>query len=414
MSHAAAPTLQVTKQQVLDRIEKLIPNFRARAAAAEAARRLPDESVREFLDAGLTRILMPPRFGGYGLGLDTWLEAVLAISKADASHGWCASLMIHHPHYAGQFPEEAQQAMWADGPDVIIAVSVMPTTRVTPVEGGYRISGQSAFASGVAHSSWVFIGGMVATEREPEWTFFLIPPKQYQVPDTWHTVGMRATGSNTIVTDNVFVPHSRTMRLSDIREGRGPGASSHEASIYRAPFIAYAPLTFAAPMLGAAQGAYDYFRDWTRERKGAGGISVAGMTSVQVRLARTAADLDAAELLLRRAADVAQAATPASPALRARSMRDYSRASELAVSAIDTLLEMSGTAGFAETNPIQRAWRDIHFSSRHISLNPENNFCPFRPDGVRPAARSARAVFLTVGRGNAIASREPVKSSRRS
>ena len=73
------------------------------------------------MDAGLARILVPTRCGGYGLGLDTWFEVVREISAADASHGWCASLLIHHPHMVGQFPEQAQEAVWADGPDVPIA-----------------------------------------------------------------------------------------------------------------------------------------------------------------------------------------------------------------------------------------------------------------------------------------------------
>ena len=96
-----------------------------------------------------------------------------------------------------------------------------------------------------------------------------------------------------------------------------------------------------------------------------------------MRLARAAADLDAAELLLRRCADVSEAATSPTLGLRARSMRDYARASELIVAAIDTLIAMSGTAGFANSHPIQRFWRDIHFASMHISLNPESNFAHF-------------------------------------
>jgi alkylation response protein AidB-like acyl-CoA dehydrogenase len=130
-------------------------------------------------------------------------------------------------------------------------------------------------------------------------------------------------------------------------------------------------------MLGAAQGAYEHFREWTKTRKGPGGVSVADSTGIQVRLARTTADLDASELLLRRAAEVSEAATPPSFQLRARSMRDYARAAELTVEAIDTLIAMSGTAGFTESNPIQRAWRDIHFSSMHISLNADNAYSHF-------------------------------------
>jgi 3-hydroxy-9,10-secoandrosta-1,3,5(10)-triene-9,17-dione monooxygenase len=130
-------------------------------------------------------------------------------------------------------------------------------------------------------------------------------------------------------------------------------------------------------MLGAAQGAYELFREWTKTRKGIAGDAVAERTSIQVQLARTAADLDAAELLLRRAADTAEAVTPPCSALRARCMRDYARAAELAVSAIDTLIAMSGTSGFAESNPMQRAWRDIHFSSMHVSVNTENTYSHF-------------------------------------
>jgi 3-hydroxy-9,10-secoandrosta-1,3,5(10)-triene-9,17-dione monooxygenase len=188
---------------------------------------------------------------------------------------------------------------------------------------------------------------------------------------------MCATGSNTIVTDNVFVPKHRTLRLSEMVEGRGPGGAVNENPIFRAPLVTYAPLSFVAPMLGVAQGAYEYFRDWTRTRKGARGIMIAELASTQHRMARVAADLDAAELLLRRAVDICPTVRPASLDLRARALRDFSRSAEIAVGCIDTLVAMSGSAGFAASNPIQRAWRDIHFASMHVSLNFENNFTHF-------------------------------------
>jgi 3-hydroxy-9,10-secoandrosta-1,3,5(10)-triene-9,17-dione monooxygenase len=371
-----APT--ATRDEMLARVRALLPGFRARAEAAEEARQLPPESAAELLEAGLARILSPPRFGGYGLGVDTWFDVAREIGAADLSHGWCASLIIHHAHLVGLFPEEAQQAVWADGPDVAIAASVPPTTQVARADGGYRISGrQSAYASGVGHSSWVIVGGMVHEGSGPEWLLFLVPPGSYKVADTWFTSGMRATGSNTIITEDVLVPASRVVRVSDLRVGKGPGGALHANPIYRAPFFSFAPLTFAAPILGAAQGAYAYFRDWSRERKAGRGIAVAALTSVQVRLARAAADLDAAELLLRRAAEVPQAPAPPPSDLLARSIRDITRATELAVGAADALMALSGAAGFAASNPIQRAWRDIHVASMHVALNSENNFAHF-------------------------------------
>src|SRR5690348_13459429 len=298
MAKTAGAAESASKEQILERVRALIPGFRERATATEAARQLPAQSVEELLAAGLARILMPPRFGGYGLGFDTWFEVVRAISEADASHGWCASLLIHHPHCIAQFSREAQEAIWAEGPDVAIAASFVPVIKVVRAEGGYRVTGRSPFASGVGHSSWVFIGGMVeGGDTPPEWTFFLIPVRDCSIADTWFTIGMRGTGSNTIVTEDVFVPQERTLTLAKLREGEGPGGALHEGRIYRAPFISYAPLSFATPMLGAAQGAYTHFRDWTKTRKGPGGVAVAERTSLQVQMARIAADLDAAELL---------------------------------------------------------------------------------------------------------------------
>jgi 3-hydroxy-9,10-secoandrosta-1,3,5(10)-triene-9,17-dione monooxygenase len=364
-------------EAVLKRVRELTAAIRDGAAAAEEARTISRKVIDAFLAAGITRILIPPRFGGYGLGLDTWFEAVREIGKADASHAWCASLMIHHPHYLSQFPEDAQKAVWAEGLDVPIAASIQPAGRVTAAPGGYRISGEFPFASGINHSRWLLVGGMVETGARPEVTFFLIGPDDFKVVDCWFTVAMRATGSNTALCENVFVPENHTVRLSDLREGKGPGAALHAHPIYRAPFISYAPLTFVTPMLGAAQGAYEMFRDWTKSGRAGRGRAVAEITSIQVRLARAAADLDAAELLLRRVVDVAQAPTPPSLALRARSMRDCSRAVELCIGAVDALIAMSGTAGFAASHPIQRAWRDIHFAAMHVSLNAEQNFAHF-------------------------------------
>jgi 3-hydroxy-9,10-secoandrosta-1,3,5(10)-triene-9,17-dione monooxygenase len=378
MLDSPAPAQSTTKQEILDRARALAPRFAERAEAAEEARRLPAESVREMLDAGLARILLPQRLGGYGLGFDSWFDVMHEISKADASHGWCAGLFIHHAHMIVQFPEAAQKAVWAGGLDVPIAASFAPAARAIPVDGGYRISGSaSSFASGVDHCPWILLGGMAQDGAMPEWKFFLVAPGDYTVKDTWFTAGMRATGSKTIVTDNAFVPASHVLRLTDLRDGNGPGSALHSDIIFHTPFFYYAPITFVAPMIGAARGAYEHFREWTKTRKTLDGSAVAEKASVQVRMARAAADIDAAYLLVRRAVQVTDAPQDYSPQLLARSVRDFTRASELIVAAIDTLVTLSGTAGFTSSHPIQRAWRDIHFMSMHISLNTETNFTHF-------------------------------------
>ncbi len=365
----------VTVQDVVERARQLAPRFGKRADAAEEARHIPAESIKDMLDAGFARILLPREIGGYGLGFDAWYDVTRELSKADASHGWCAGLIIHHAHLIAQFPQAGQEAVWPGNLDVSIAASFAPVVKAVRADGGYRISSAgSPFASGVDHCTWVMLGGMTHDGPEPDWKFFLVPQGEYTIRDTWFTAGMRGTGSKTIVVADAFVPDSRILSLADLRSGKTPGAAIYKDVINRTPFFYYAPISFASPMLGAAQGAYEMFRDWTKTRKTMDGTPLAEKTSVQVQLARVAADIDAAELLLRRATAVTEAPEAYSPDLLARSIRDYTRVSEMMIGAIDTLIALSGTAGFASSHPLQRAWRDIHFMSMHISLNVETNF----------------------------------------
>jgi 3-hydroxy-9,10-secoandrosta-1,3,5(10)-triene-9,17-dione monooxygenase len=371
MSDVAAAT--VTKSVLLERVDELLPAFRDRAQAGEDARAIPRESVDEMLAAGLAQILVPAQFGGFELGLDTWFEATRRIATVDPSHAWCASLMANNAHWLAKFPLEAQEAVWADGSDVSITVSQMPTCKVTAVEGGYRISGKSPFTSGVLHSDWAMLGGFLPDADKPEMALFLAPASSYEVVDNWHTIAMRGTGSNLVVTEDVFVPEAYVLTLNDLVEGTGPGGDVHAGPIYRMPLVMFSGLTFTTPILGAAQGALEEFRQQTMKRKAFGGAPAGENPMLQIRMGTAAADIDAAELLLLRALELASADERPPIELRARAQRDFVRAAEMMVGAINEIMAMSGTSGFATSNPIQRAWRDATFASRHVTLNPDVN-----------------------------------------
>lgn len=351
----------------------LAPIFRGRAEAAEEARSLPAESIVELVESRIASTLVPQRFDGYELGLDTWLDLTREAARGDASHGWCAMLLAHCAHMVTFFPDEAQTAIWGQNPNVAIAGSVHPAARAEKRPGGYRVSTESPFASGVNHSSWVFVGGIVDRDGAQDRFFFLLPVGAYEIADTWHTSGMRGTGSNTIVARDVLVPEEHTLLRSALLEGDAPGSAVNSGRIYQLPFMSYAPLGFAAVMLGAAQGALDYFQDWLLEQIERPRPTVGDQTAIYVRMGQAAADLDAAQLLLTRAVEATQQDGLPSLELRARTMRDAARASEWIVNAIDTLIALSGTAAFASASPLQRAWRDIHFAATHISLKPDIN-----------------------------------------
>jgi 3-hydroxy-9,10-secoandrosta-1,3,5(10)-triene-9,17-dione monooxygenase len=374
MDNVATAEQAGSAQALVEVVGGLSPRFRERAAEGEAERTLPPASAAEMIEAQLPSVLVPKRWGGFELDLHTWLDLVIETSKADASHGWCANLMIHHPQMLAAFPEDAQAALWGETPNVVIAGVVRPSCEVRKVADGYRISGNSPFASGVAQSSWVYLAGLVEDEEGGRRSMlFLVPTEDCAVVDTWRTTGMCATGSNTIVTDDVFVPSERSLAFSEIVNGTAAGARIHDNPIYRLPFASYAQAGFAAAMLGAARGACEEFRDQALARKQPDGTRVADGSAVRVQLGRAAADLDAAELLLRRVIDVAETGPPPTLEMRARALRDCARAAELITDVIEGITRMGGTSGFSSSSPLQRFWRDIHFASCHVSLNVEGN-----------------------------------------
>lgn len=374
MTTANAQT-EVDQQILLDRVRALLPEIGERAVEGDENRSVPNDIISALVDAGIASVLVPKKFGGLELGLEAWYEIVREIANIDMSTAWLASLAIHHPHYVAQYPEAAQAEVWKDGADVLVSASIAPTCKVEVVEGGYRISGRSPFTSGINHASWVMVSGFVpGAGPGPDWRFFLIPASDYVVEDTWDVVGMRGTGSNTVITDDVFVPAHRVLANADMVEGVGPGSKVNENPMYALPFKSYSSLTFATPILGGAQGLYNRFVTWTAERAAAGGAAVRDFTSVRVKLSRAAASIDAADLLLRRILATASGDVRPTEDDRARAMRDYSRAVELATEAVDALVAISGSAIFGSTHPVQRAWRDVHFACTHISLNPETNY----------------------------------------
>lgn len=355
---------------VLGRVSALSAGFGERRLRSDAQRSVPRQSIDELVAAGAARLLVPTERGGLDLGLRDFVEVTAAAATGCAATGWLSAQMSHHAHLIGMFPAAAQDAVWASGPDVVVASSVAPAGRAVEVEGGYRISGKHAFASGINNATWVFVGALVAAPAgPPEWRLFLLDDTRYTVDDVWHTAGMRGTGSNTVVVDDVFVPADFTVAQVDAREGTTVGGTLNADSKFRLPWMAYSGLGFTATMLGAVEGAYEHTRATLAAKRSPVGARVAEGQILQVRLAFAAARIAAARTILLDIADRADRGEPYTLTDRATVARDNTFASMLLIEAVDTLVELGSTGAYAESSPVQQAWRDVHFASAHLSVN---------------------------------------------
>lgn len=366
------PQRNTMREDAVARAHVLASTIRERAEAAEKARHLLPETVQSFVDAGLIRLLTPARWGGDELGLDTFVDTVIEIGKADASASWCYSFLNIHAWLLAHFPEQAQHDVWHKTPDVLMADSLIPAGKAVSANGGYRISGSWPWVSGVDHSEWSMLSGIMPSPDGASFEpyMFLIPRHDYEIQDTWFVAGLKASGSKTAVVQDAFVPEHRIIRLADLSEGNPPGAAMNTHPMYRQPLMALFPLALTTPILGATMGAYELWRENNRTRATRiTGIQLSTFSHQQIRIAETEAEITAAQSFLRRALDVIRTNDSLTLEQRIQNHRDYAYLTQLCLRAIERIYLTSGGTANYESNPLQRYWRDIHAMGAHVAIN---------------------------------------------
>lgn len=361
-------------EELVARARALAPKLRERAVRAERDRNIPKESVEEYIDAGLIHTLQPKRWGGYEHDHEVAFDIAIELGRSTCgSSAWCLNYLGDHACILAHFPEEAQHDVWSRDTAACIATSAAPTGKSTVAPGGYKLNGRWSWCSGLRHSQWILIGGLVFREGHdhPDMRLHLVPTSEVKQEDTWYCAGLRATGSNTVVVDDVFVPEHRTVSFSTLRDACSPGSKTNTNPIYRGPFLAVHSYALLGPALGAARGGYADFVQWTKQRHLTyTQVSIAQHVPVQLKIAEIAAQIDAAELLARRSLATARK-DYAGMNIETRTLlrRDYAFAMKTLRDAMDSLVKISGSSGLMESNSVQRCWRDVHAISSHVVMN---------------------------------------------
>ncbi|HYH42374.1 MAG TPA: acyl-CoA dehydrogenase family protein [Burkholderiales bacterium] len=361
--------------EVLDRARKLKPVLASRARAAEALRRIPDETIADLHASGLFRILQPRRVGGLELPYDAIVRVTAILAQGCGSTAWVTANLANHDFMLALWPREAQDEVWLGDARALIGSALMfPPGHATKVPGGYKLTGRWKFSSGIDACTWTMVGGIASADGElPDYRVFLLPAADYSIIDTWRAAGLRGTGSNDVEVADVFVPEHRALSVALMKGCAAPGAAVNPGPLYRLPVFDMFPYVVAATALGIAQGAVEQFAEDTRHRVTSYSTTLlADHATTQARLGEAAAAADAAEVILISSCERAMAAAETSRVPSAeekiRLRRDGAYAARLCTRAVDLLFEAGGGEFLYEDKPMQRAFRDVHAAQGHYAL----------------------------------------------
>lgn len=368
---ASAPAAVPSREEMLARVQGLIPALRERAAETEGLRRIPDSTMAELQAAELFHLLSPKAVGGFGMDVETYAEVVRRLARGCASTAWTAGHLIEHVWMLARWPRQAQEEVFADGPAPLAAATGAPAGVADKVPGGYAITGRWSFASGVMHSGWALLAAQHGGVRLQ----CLVPLADVEVLDVWETAGLRGTGSNDIRAENLFVPQHRTLDWDLLSAEANPGSEIHQDPLIHTPMGPLLNMVAPAAALGSAEYAVELFRELMMVRKVKHTVEArqADAPLAQVRYAQAYGLVATARLHWQEAIRVVAAShgrRPATMTDRERGEYRLSLALSGEASAEAVRLVMAGSGGSVHrlSHPLQRIQRDVNVLMNHAAL----------------------------------------------
>lgn len=354
----------------------LAPQIRAAADEIESGRRLPRSLVEALTTAGLFRLWVPRSLGGEETDPMILVRVVEEIAEADGAAGWCVAIGATCGAFGGYLSAAAAREFYGDR-QAVGAGAFRPFGAATIVEGGYRVTGRWPLGSGCQHAQWMVGGCRILDGGEPRLgpdgapvaRILFFPAAACEIFDTWHSIGLRGTGSHDYAVTDLFVPTAHSMSFRDPPVEPGP--------LYALPTIGLFAAALAAVPLGIARHAIDILQKLastkiaSRSRQ-----ALSGDATAQASLGRAEALLRSARAflyeVLGEAWHTASAGESASLAQRAMLWLAATHAAGAAKEATELAFAAAGSAAPYASAGLERCVRDIHAACQHITLAPGN------------------------------------------
>lgn len=367
-------------EELLAAARALQPVLRERQAQCQAERKVPDATIEDFRKAGFFKVLQAEQYGGYAMDPQVFYMLGLELAKACPSSAWVLGVVAVHNWQLALFDDQAAKDVWSEDPETLISSSYAPVGKVTPVEGGYKLSGRWSFSSGSQHCKWVFVGAVVPTEEAPfdmvNYRTFMVPISDYEIVDNWDVVGLQGTGSHDVVIDDVFVPEHRTHKVIDGFHCDNPGNAVNNAPLFRMPFMQVFVRAVCTATLGACEGALEHFLDIVQTRQ-AGPVAMRNDPVAKRLAAEVKSEIEQMKLVMVKNFDDMMDCTRAGEAIaiedRARYRYDSAIVADRCLDLSGRMLKAAGSGGIRNGSELLAKHLDILASQAHVA----NHSIPF-------------------------------------
>ena len=362
----------LTSPDPVARARELAAEIAAAADEIERTRRIPDALLGRLHASRLFRMLLPRSVGGDETEPALYVAAVEELARHDASVAWNVFVANSSALIAAFLEPAANHAVFAD-PRSIVAWGPPNASRARAVEGGYRVTGKWDFASGCRQARWMGAhchvqeaDGTLRLNRfgRPAVRTLLFPASEATLLDTWQTIGLRGTASDSYSVDDLFVPEAFSSTREDpaLRQQRGPLYAFTMQGLYAAGV--------AAVGLGVARAMLSEFIALASRKVPRNLARLADNAVVQADVARAEARLGSArayliETLTAIYANAGEVA-PIEVADRARVRLACTNAIQGAAEVVDFAYKAAGVDAIFPGSPFERRFRDMHTLSQQI------------------------------------------------
>ncbi|MDT0575224.1 flavin-dependent monooxygenase [Croceicoccus sp. F390] len=363
----AFPT-DVSQQTGLTGFDEALAVVAQNSQKTREQRKVADESIEALRKTGFMRALLPARWGGLEMRPQDFFRAQVQVAEADMSTAWAGGIIAVHPFQIALMDERAQHDVFADNPDTYVSSSYNPVgAKVEQVDGGVMLSGRWGWSSGSEHCTWALLGGVVAGEG---YRTFLVPRSDYEIEDTWFSMGLQGTGSNDVViAEPVFVPDYRSHKQVDGFNG----VHNQESALYDLPWAQVFIRVVSSASIGAVKHALSLFME-NSANSSTDATKMQNDPDITRRLAEVRNLVSEVESVMYANFDAMMDLLEAGKTIPIEDRVLYryqaSLVIEKMIKAVDLLFDVAGGRSVFTGSPIQQLWNDVHIGRAHVANNP--------------------------------------------